>query len=75
MKNPNAKSGACRWQAETFMADGSRVMGWQEGTWETTSEHTWLLKMDGWDSLSGDLRTESEIKLQTLKWEGSVYKR
>ena len=75
MKNPNAKSGACRWQVETFMADGTRVMGWQEGTWETTDEHTWALKMEGWDSLSGDLRTESEMKLETLRWEGAVYKR
>lgn len=74
MKNPDAPSGPCRWQGETFMADGSRVMGWQEGTWEKTDPHVWKLSMEGWDSLSGNLRTESEMKLETLRWEGTVYK-
>ena len=74
MNNPNAKSGECSWQGETFQPDGNRTMSWQEGTWETTDEHTWLVNMKGWDSLHGDLRSEGVISLADLTFSGSVYK-
>jgi len=74
MNNPNAKSGPCKWAGEAFLPDGSRAMGWAEGTWEATGEHVWALKMQGWDSLSGKMHSESEIKLETLTWKGTSYK-
>ncbi|MEE2641472.1 MAG: hypothetical protein VX768_12660 [Planctomycetota bacterium] len=74
MKQPNAEKGNCRWQGEAFLPDGSRAMGWQEGTWETTADHVWKLTMEGWDSLSGNLRTESEMKLETLVWKGTCFR-
>ena len=74
MTNPNATSGSCQWQGEAFLPDGSRAMGWAEGTWETTGDHVWTLKMEGWDSLSGKMQSESVMQLETLTWKGTSYK-
>ena len=74
MKNPNATSGKCLWAGEVFLPDGTRAMGWDEGTWEATDEHTWKVEVTGWNSLDGNTRTEGVISLAERTFSGSVYK-
>ena len=74
MENPNATSGKCSWQGEAFQPDGNRVMGQQEGTWETSGEHNWKTTLEGWDSQHGAVRTEGVISLENLTWSGTTYK-
>ena len=71
----NADGGTCSWAGEGFLPDGSKVIGFQEGTWEKSGNHKWKLVMEGEDSSAGKVRTESEIELSTLIWEGTVYSR
>ena len=71
----NADGGTCSWAGEGFLPDGSKVIGFREGTWEKSGNHKWKLVMEGEDSSAGKVRTESEIELSTLIWEGTVYSR
>ena len=57
-----------------FNPDGTKTIGFQEGTWKKVGKHAVELEMSGKDSREGALKTISKISLETLVWEGSVYR-
>ena len=67
-ETPDADTG------EGFHPDGTKTIGFQEGTWKKVGQHAVELEMSGKDSREGDLKTVSKISLETLIWEGSVYR-
>ena len=73
-ETPDADSGEVSFAGEGFHPDGSKTIGFQEGTWKKIGQHAVELEMSGKDSREGDLRTMSKISLETLIWEGSVYR-
>jgi hypothetical protein len=73
-ETPDAESGAVSFAGEAFHADGTKTIGFQKGTWKKAGNHIWELEMTGKDSREGDLKTVSRISLETLIWEGSVFR-
>ncbi len=71
---PDAEGGHVTWAGEGFHPDGSKTIGFQEGTWEKSGNHIWKLEMTGSDSREGGVKTVSEISLEHLTWEGIVYR-
>ncbi|MDG2251751.1 MAG: hypothetical protein P8N11_12985 [Gammaproteobacteria bacterium] len=74
INDPDVDSGEISWAGEGFLPDGSRVIGFQEGTWKKDGKHEWELSMRGRDSKEGNITTESHISLETLTWSGSVFR-
>ena len=73
-ETPDADSGKVSFAGEAFHSDGSKTIGFHNGTWKKTGEHVWELEMSGKDSREGALKTVSTISLEHLIWEGSVYR-
>ena len=71
---PDAESGEVSFAGEGFNPDGTKTIGFQKGTWKKGGDHIWELEMTGKDSRVGDLKTVSRICLETLIWEGSVFR-
>lgn len=73
-ETPDAESGEVSFAGEGFSPDGTKTIGFQEGTWKKVGKHAVELEMSGKDSREGNLKTVSKISLETLVWEGSVYR-
>ena len=73
-ETPDAEGGVVSWAGEGFHPDGSKTIGFQEGTWKKSGSHVWKLEMSGSDSREGAVKTVSEISLENLTWEGAVYR-
>jgi hypothetical protein len=73
-ETPDAESGEVSFAGEGFSPDGTKTIGFQDGTWKKVGKHAVELEMSGKDSREGNLKTVSKISLETLVWEGSVYR-
>ena len=73
-ETPDAESGEVSFAGEAFNPDGTKTIGFQEGTWKKVGKHAVELEMSGKDSREGALKTISKISLETLVWDGSVYR-
>ena len=65
-ETPDAESGEVSFAGEGFHPDGTKTIGFQEGTWKKVGKHAVELEMSGKDSREGELKTISKISLETL---------
>ena len=73
-----ATGGTCSWVAETFGADGVRLFGAAEGTWEQDpSENSYKIALEGEESNGRKTRAEGAIVLteEGFSFEGTVFAR
>ena len=73
-ETPDAESGEVSFAGEAFHADGTKVIGFQKGTWEKEGVNIWKIEMTGKDSREGDVKSVSRMNLETLVLEGSVFR-
>ena len=74
INDPDAESGEVTMAGQGMLADGTRVIGLQKGTWQKAGINKFNLTLRGKDSRDGEVYSESHMALETLTWAGTVYK-
>ena len=77
-KNPLSEvgttSGTCQWAGQAFLDDSTNLGGLGEGTWEQLEgQHKWKINMNVDISDGSKHRSEGEIDLETLSFNGKIF--
>ena len=68
------EGGKIEWVAQAFLDDGTTVVGQGEGTWETPpDDHVAKTSLLINISDGTQIRSEGEMALETLEWNGTIY--
>ena len=68
------EGGKIKWVGQSFLNDGSTVVGQGEGTWETPPDaHVAKTSLLINISDGTQIRSEGEMTLETLEWNGTIY--
>ena len=68
------EGGKIEWVGQSFLEDGTTVVGQGEGTWETPpDDHVAKTSLLINISDGTQIRSEGEMALETLEWNGTIY--
>ena len=68
------EGGKIEWVGQSFLDDGTTVIGQGEGTWETPpDDHVAKTSLLINISDGTQIRSEGEMALETLEWNGTIY--